>query len=392
MNFYERVCASVDLDAVAFNVKSLYGNMNHPCKFLAVVKSDGYGHGALPIARRLEQEDCICGFATATAEEALILRRCGIRKPIMILGYTFPYSYKELIEEEIELTVFRKDTLDTLSELAAQLQKKVKVHVKTDTGMHRIGIAPDENGKQFVKDILADDNFELRGIFTHLATADESDKTSAYTQVQVFETFISDIEKENHFNIPLKHCFNSAGIMDMDTTMMNAARIGIAMYGIQPSDDMLANHIELKPALSLRSHIVYIKELPAGSPISYGGTFVTDKKTRVATVPVGYGDGYPRGLSGCGYVLIHGRIAPILGRVCMDQFMVDVSEIQDACEGDEVVLIGRDGSETITVESLCDLYGGFRYEMICDIGKRVPKEYLENNQVIYSKDYHDDLK
>ena len=391
MNFYERVCASVDLDAIAFNVQNLYDHMKHPTKLLAVVKSDGYGHGALPIARRLEGMECIGGFATATAEEALILKRCGINKPIMILGYTFPYSYRELIEEEIELTVFRNDTLELLSKLGSELGKKVKVHVKLDTGMRRIGITPNEEGKAFVAQILSDSNLTLNGIFTHMATADEANKTKAYKQVSLFENFVNDIETDYQICIPYKHCFNSAGIMDMDTTVANMARIGIAMYGIMPSDEILSSEITLKPALSLKSHIVYCKDVPPGAEISYGGTYVTSEMTRVATIPVGYGDGYPRGLSGCGYVLIHGKKAPILGRVCMDQFMVDVTDI-DAKEGDEVILIGQSENETISVEQLCDLYGGFRYEMICDIGKRVPKAYLENNQIIYTKDYHDDLK
>lgn len=392
MNYYERVCATVDLDHISDNVKILYDNMKHPCGMFCVIKSDGYGHGALPIARKLEPFDYVNGFATATAEEALILRRCGIKKPILILGYTFPYAYKELIEEDIALTVFRRDTLFALSQLGKELKKKVRLHVKTDTGMNRIGIIPDEDGKDFVHQIISDDYLYLEGIFTHLATADEADKFNAQKQIKCFEQFVDSVEKDNNYIIPMKHCLNSAGIMDMDSVKMNLARIGIAMYGIRPSDEILQHNITLKPALSLRSHIVYIKELPAGEPVSYGGTFVTKQKTKVATVPVGYGDGYPRGLSNCGYVLIKGKRAPILGRVCMDQFMVDVSAISDVKEGDVVTLIGMDGAEEITVEHLCSLYGGFRYEMICDIGKRVPKEYLEDGIVTYTKDYHDDLK
>lgn len=391
MNFYERVCATVDLDAIEQNVANLYQNLNADCKMVAVVKADAYGHGALPIARHLESADMIEGFATATAEEALVLRRCGIKKTILILGYTFPYSYKELIEEEIELTVFREDTLAQLSEIATRLGKKAYVHVKVDTGMHRIGILPDESGLDFMKKLLQYDNIVLRGVFSHLATADETDKSAANEQIRVFLDFIKRTEECFSVQIPMKHCFNSAGIMDLKNDAFNIARIGIAMYGIFPSDDM-QNQMELKPALSLRSHIVYIKTLPKGCPISYGGTFITKEETKVATIPVGYGDGYPRGLSNCGYVLIHGKVAPILGRVCMDQFMVDVTNIPEAKEGDMVTLIGRNGDKEITVESLCSLYGGFRYEMICDIGKRVPKEYYADGKMIYSKDYHDDLK
>ena len=225
----------------------------------------------------------------------------------------------------------------------------------------------------------------------YFACADEADKTSAYKQLKCFREFLETVETKNGIQIPIHHCSNSAGIMDLKNDALNIARIGIAMYGIFPSDDM-QNQMELKPALSLRSHIVYIKTLPKGCPISYGGTFITKEETKVATIPVGYGDGYPRGLSNCGYVLIHGKAAPILGRVCMDQFMVDVTNIPEAKEGDMVTLIGKNGDKEITVESLCSLYGGFRYEMICDIGKRVPKEYYADGKMIYSKDYHDDLK
>ena len=392
MNHYERVCASVDLDAILANARALYRNIDENIKLMAVVKSDGYGHGALPIAKKLQDEDFIYGFATATAEEALILRKSGIGKPILILGYTFPYAYEELIREDISLTVFREDMAEELSEIAVSLGKEALIHVKVDTGMHRIGIAPEDGGESFMEKVLSLPGLKLEGIFTHLATADETDKKNAYGQVESFKTFIKTVEEKHGISIPFKHCFNSAAIMEMKESSMNLARAGIALYGISPSDEMQQDGVVLKPALSLHSHIVYIKTLPAGSPVSYGGTFVTEKETKVATVPVGYGDGYPRGLSNCGYVLLHGKKAPILGRVCMDQFMIDVTDLEEVHTGDKVTLIGKDGEEEITVESLCDLYGGFRYEMICDIGKRVPKEYYEGDKMVYAKDYHNDLK
>ncbi len=391
MNHYERVCASVNLDAIINNINLIYKNQGKSMKIIAVVKSDGYGHGALPIARCLEEKDYIHGFATATAEEALILRRCGIKKPIMILGYTFPYAYEDMIREDIAFTVFRKDMADEISALAVSLGKEAKVHIKVDTGMHRIGIRPDEEGLDFVKHVLAMPGILAEGIFTHLANADTEDKTDAYGQVELFKKFIQTIEAECAYSFPVRHCFNSAGLMEMKDDSFNVGRVGISMYGVWPSDEMKKELIDLQPALSLHSKIVYIKDLPKDSPISYGGTFVTDKKTRVATVPVGYGDGYPRGLSNCGSVIIRGVRCPILGRVCMDQFMVDISALPDVKEGEKVTLIGVDGNEQITVEQLCDLYGGFRYEMICDIGKRVPKEYYLGGERIYSKDYHNDL-
>ena len=391
MNHYERVCASVNLDAIINNIKSIHEKQGEGLKIMAVVKSDGYGHGALPIAKCLEEKEFIFGFATATAEEALILRRCGISKPIMILGYTFPYAYEDMIREDIAFTVFRKDMLEEISALAVSLNKEAKVHIKVDTGMHRIGIRPDGEGLTFVKDVLSMPGIKAEGIFTHLANADAEDKADAYKQVEQLKAFISQIEAECGYTFPVRHCFNSAGLMEMQDETFNVGRVGISMYGIWPSDEMQKGLMDLQPVLSLHSKIVYIKDLPAGSPISYGGTYVTEKETRVATVPVGYGDGYPRGLSNCGSVLIRGVRCPILGRVCMDQFMVDVSALPQIKEGEVVTLIGKDGNEEITVEQLCDLYGGFRYEMICDIGKRVPKEYFLGGERIYSKDYHNDL-
>lgn len=391
MNHYERVCASVNLDAIMNNIKAICEKQRNSMQIMAVVKSDGYGHGALPIARCLENEACIYGFATATAEEALILRRCGIVKPIMILGYTFPYAYEDMIREDIAFTVFRKDMVEEISTLAVKLQKEARVHIKVDTGMHRIGIRPDAEGMAFVKELLSLPGISAEGIFTHLANADAENKDDAYTQVTAFKTFIDDIKAETGHTFPVRHCFNSAALMEMQDENMNVGRVGISMYGVWPSDEMKKDALALQPALSLYSKIVYIKTLPADCKISYGGTFVTDRETRVATVPVGYGDGYPRGLSNCGYVLIKGVRCPILGRVCMDQFMIDVSHLSDVKEGERVTLIGKDGEEEITVEQLCDLYGGFRYEMICDIGKRVPKEYYLGGEQIYSKDYHNDL-
>lgn len=392
MNHYERVCASVNLDAVINNIKVIHDKQGDTVKIMAVVKSDGYGHGALPIARCLEDKDYIYGFATATAEEALILRRCGISKPIMILGYTFPYAYEDMIREDIAFTVFRKDMAEEISVLATKMNKKAKVHIKVDTGMHRIGIRFDEEGMAFVKELLAMPGIDAEGIFTHLANADTSDKSDAYEQVERFKAFIQKIKQELGYVFPVRHCFNSAGLMEMQDDMFNVGRVGISMYGVWPSDEMMRDKMKLQPALSLHSRIVYVKTLPPGAKISYGGTFETVRETRVATVPVGYGDGYPRGLSNCGSVIIKGVRCPILGRVCMDQFMVDVTELPEVMEGDSVTLIGTDGDEEITVEQLCDLYGGFRYEMICDIGKRVPKEYYLEGKQIYSKDYHNDLE
>lgn len=386
---YQRVCAEVDLDAVCHNMEQMHGNLPSGTRMIGVIKTDGYGHGAVPIGRELEKMDYVFGYAVATAEEAVILRRAGLKKPILILGYTFPGSYEELIQNEIRPTVFRQDMLDELSVCASRLGRNVRVHVKVDTGMARIGIRPDESGLAFVEQVLHTKGVELEGMFTHFARADEADKTSAMKQLSQIRTFMERVEKELHYSIPLKHCSNSAGIVDMPEAAMDAVRAGITLYGLCPSAEVSGERISIKPVLSLKSHIVFIKEVEAGVPVSYGGTYVTPEKMRIATIPVGYGDGYPRGLSNKGYVLIHGKKAPILGRVCMDQFMVSVADIPEAAEGDEVTLIGKDGAYCITMEELGEISGRFNYEFACGLGRRIPRVYLKGGQIISVKDWYD---
>ena len=389
---YQRVYAAVDLDAICYNMEHMHANLKPGTRMIGVIKTDGYGHGAVPIGRELEKLDYVFGYAVATAEEALILRHAGLTKPILILGYTFPYCYEELIRQEIRPAVFRQDTIDELAACAARLHKTVKVHIKVDTGMTRVGIRPDESGLAFVDKVLHTEGIELEGIFTHFARADETDKSCARKQLDRFREFIRQIEQSFDYSIPVKHCSNSAGIVELPEANMDVVRAGITLYGLWPSDEVSRDIVPLKPALTLKSHIVYIKEVDEGVAISYGGTYVTPKKMRVATIPVGYGDGYPRGLSNKGYVLIRGKKAPILGRVCMDQFMVSVEDIPDAQEGDEVTLIGADGAEQITMEELGGLSGRFNYELACDLGKRIPRVYTKDGVIVSSKDYYEDYR
>lgn len=387
---YQRVCAEVDLDAVCYNMDQMRGNLPPGTRIIGVIKTDGYGHGAVPIGRELEKMDYVFGYATATAEEALILRRAGLKKPVLVLGYTFPYSYEELIQNEIRPTVFRQDMLEELSACASRMGRTAMVHVKVDTGMTRIGIRPDESGLAFVEQVLHTKGVELEGMFTHFARADEADKTSALEQLKQIRTFMERVEKELHIQIPLKHCSNSAGIVELPEAAMDAVRAGITLYGLWPSAEVSRKRISLRPVLSLKSRIVFVKEVEAGVPVSYGGTYVTAERMRVATIPVGYGDGYPRALSNKGYVLIHGKKAPILGRVCMDQFMVSVADIPEAAEGDEVTLIGKDGACQIIMEELGELSGRFNYEFACGLGRRIPRVYLKGGRVISVKDWYDD--
>lgn len=392
MKQYERTCATVDLDAVLKNVRSMRAHIGRDVGMICVIKADGYGHGAVPIAHTLEGEEYLSAFATATAEEALILRKAGIVKPVLILGYVFPEWYGELIDREVRLSVFREDMVKQLAYEAARLHKKVKVHVKVDTGMNRIGILPDEEGLAFVKELFSRPDIEVEGIFTHFARADEADKTNARQQLARFQEFTDRIEAQTGRRIPVRHCANSAGILEMKEAQMDAVRAGIAMYGLSPSEDTQQEAADLSPALSWNSHLVQIKEIGPGTPVSYGGTFVADKSMRIATIPVGYADGYPRSLSNKGYVLIRGRRAPILGRVCMDQMMVDVTQIPEVALGEEATLLGENAGERITAEQLGALSGRFNYELVCDIGKRVPRVYLKEGKIYGSKDYDDDYR
>ncbi len=389
---YERVRAVVDLDAVCYNMEHMHRNLSEGTRMIGVIKTDGYGHGAVQIGRELEKMDYVFGYAVATAEEAFILRHAGLQKPILILGYTFPYCYEELIRCDIRPTVFREDTIDELSACARKLGKSVKVHVKVDTGMTRVGVRPDDSGLAFVEKVLGAEGVEPEGMFTHFARADETDKTSAREQLRQIQDFMERVERELHCHIPIKHCSNSAGIIELPEANMDAVRAGITLYGLWPSAQVSRDIVNLRPVLSLKSRIVYVKEVEAGVPVSYGGTYVTPKSMRIATIPVGYGDGYPRGLSNKGCVLIHGKKAPILGRVCMDQFMVSVDHIPEAAEGDEVTLIGADGGERITMEELGELSGRFNYELACDLGKRIPRVYVKEGRVVATKDYYDDYR
>ena len=388
---YQRVWAEVDLDAIWENMVHMKENIAEKTKILAVIKTDGYGHGGVPIAKMLEQLDFMFGYAAATYEEAHVLREAGVKKPILILGYTFPYCYEELIREEIRPSVYRRDTVEELVAAAAKVGQKAKVHIKVDTGMGRIGITPDEEGLEFVRFLMGHPELEVEGIFTHFAKSDEEDKTSANHQLALFQNFIDRIQTELGLTIPVKHCSNSAAILEMPQANMDMVRAGITTYGLYPSEEVRKDIVPLRAAMSLYSHIVYCKTIHAGQSVSYGGLFTAQKDTRVATIPVGYGDGYPRSLSGKGYVLIRGKKAPILGRVCMDQFMVDISEIPGVMEGDKVTLLGVDGTERITAEELGELSGRFNYEFVCDLGKRIPRVYRQHGEITEVRDYFENF-
>lgn len=388
MRHYLRVCAEINLDAAAYNFKSMKDNLTPGTRMIAVVKTDGYGHGAIPIARMVQEYDYIWGFAAATIEEALLLRKAGIEKPILILGFVFPDAYEELIRHDIRPAVFKLSMAKQLSEEAVRQGKTVHMHIKVDTGMSRIGFKDCEESADIVREISELPNVEIEGLFTHFARADEKDKTSAMDQFRRYQAFSRMLE-DRKVEVKIHHCSNSAGIFDIQDANLDVVRAGVSIYGMYPSDEVNKFAVPITPVMSLKSHIVYVKEVDAGTAVSYGGTFVADHPMRIATVPVGYGDGYPRSLSNKGWVLIRGQQAKILGRVCMDQFMVDVTHIPDVREGDMVTLIGSDGGREITMEDLGELSGRFNYELACDIGKRVPRRFWKNGSVVCAQDYFD---
>lgn len=382
-NKYYRVYAEINLDAIVKNVDNLMALTKENTGALAVVKADGYGHGDVAVAKAVAQK--VTGYAVATLDEAVNLRENGVKKPILVLGYVDPYEFDILVSHEITATVFDVETAQLLADAARVQKKQAHCHIKVDTGMRRIGLEPDENGIAIVKQITALKELSADGIFTHFAASDETDKTSAEHQFKLFTDFTGRLEKEGiHFTY--RHCANSAAVIDMPQVDLDMVRLGIAMYGMYPSDEVKKEKVELFQALDLKSHITMVKEIPAGEKVSYGGTFTTTRTTKLATVSVGYGDGYPRALSSKGYVLVRGQKAPIVGRVCMDQMMVDVTDIENVTRADIVTLIGKDGDAEITVEEIAALAGTFNYEFVCDLGKRIPRSYYLNGEYIGTHD------
>ena len=382
---YFRVCANISLDAIRDNIEKGKVLLAPGTKMMAVVKADAYGHGAVTVAKAVD--DLVDAFGVAMPEEGVELRKAGITKPIVILGYTAPQMAELAIRYDITMAVFQSEIAESYNEIAKRLNKKAKVHIKLDTGMSRIGYLCREESISDIEKIAALSHVEIDGMFTHFSKADELDKTFAKNQFKKYMDFAGKLAQRG-INLPCKHVCNSAGIIDIPEGNLDMVRFGVTMYGMYPTDEVTKERMPVTPAMELKTHISYIKTLPAGVGIGYSGTYVTEKETRVATLSVGYGDGYPRGLSNLGRVLIHGKSAPILGRICMDQCMVDVTDIPEAKQGDVVTLMGRDGDEFISAEEIGATVGNsFHYEVVCDIGKRVPRVYYRNGEVVEIKSY-----
>ena len=380
MNF-DSTRVKIDLDAIEANFDAILEKAAVPV--MAVIKADAYGHGAIQVARLLQNKCAF--FGVSSMLEAMELRQAGLSTPILILGHTPVNAFPTAIVHGIRPAIFHYEDAIALSEAAVHLGKTAPFHFAVDTGMSRIGFQATEEAADLCAKIAALPGLEAEGLFSHFATADCADLSRAKQQAERFDRFDAML-KARGVVIPIRHLDNSAGLMNFECHY-DMVRSGIVTYGMYPSGEVSPELLELKPALQWLSRVTHVKTLPAGREISYGGTYVTQKETRVATVPVGYADGYRRSLSGKFYVLIHGKRAPILGRICMDQMMVDVSDIPETRVNDRVTLVGRDGEEEITMETISAVADSFNYEFVCGISRRVPRIYVSGGKTVHSVHY-----
>ena len=371
--YAHRAAALIDLHIIANNIQEIRRHIGPDTKLMAVVKAAAYGHGAVEIARTALANG-VDWFGVATDEEALSLRASGIEAPILLLGYAPPQKMRAVLEAGILMTLFDWETAKLLSDLCLQTGLNASVHLKVDTGMGRIGVLPDAGGLETALAISHLPGISVTGLYTHLAQSDADDKSYAHAQLERFKLFTEQLE-EAGLSIPCKHISNSGAIVDLPDFRLDMVRAGIILYGLRPSQEVDGNNMHLEPALSWQSYISYIKTLPPGETISYRRTYTTSRPTVVATVPIGYADGYSWTFSNRGLVLINGQFAPVIGRICMDQFMVDVTDIQGAERGAPVILIGRQGENAITADDLAEWQGTLNYEVICGISKRVERIY-----------------
>ena len=380
MNF-DSTRVKIDLDAILENFDAIRAKAKVPV--MAVIKADAYGHGAIQVAQLLQDKAAF--FGVSSMLEATELRRAGLTNPILILGHTPVKAFDAAIREGIRPTIFRYEDALALSRAAVAAKVPAPFHLAVDTGMSRLGFPATEEAADLCAEIAKLPGLVTEGIFSHFATADCADLSRSRAQAQRFDAFC-DMLKARGVEILIRHLNNSAGLMNFDSHY-EMVRAGIVTYGMYPSEEVSPELLKLKPALQFLSKVTFVKTLPAGREISYGGTYVTTGETRVATVPVGYADGYRRSLSGKFYCLIHGKKAPILGRICMDQMMVDVTHIPETQPGDRVTLVGTDGEETITMEQVAAAADSFNYEFVCGISRRVPRIYVSGGEKVHSVHY-----
>lgn len=371
----------IDMDAIAANFQAVKAKAGVPV--MAVVKADAYGHGAVQVARLLQES---CGFfGVSSLSEALELRYAQIQTPILILGHTPVSAFPAAVQKEIRLTMFSLEEAQLLSQEAVKQGKTAYIHLAVDTGMSRIGFQATEADADICAQIARLPGIDTEGLFSHFATADCTDLGRSHAQSALFDRF-DRMLRDRGIAVRIRHLDNSAGIMNFDSHY-EMVRSGIVTYGLYPSNEVDPALLGLTPAMSWHSRVSHVKWLEAGRQIGYGGTYTTTAPTRVATIPVGYADGYRRALSGKFHVLLHGKKAPILGRVCMDQMMVDVTDIPEAKVNDPVVLVGNDGVQTITWEEISEKADSFNYEFVCGISRRVCRQYVQNGEVRHEVDF-----
>ena len=378
------VWAEIDLDAIKYNIDSIKRRVDTK-ELIAVVKADAYGHGALDVSKTLV-ENGATKLAVAVITEAMELRHGNINTPIMILGYTPLEFAADLINYDIEQTIFDLEYATKLSEIALNLGKKAKVHVALDTGMGRIGFLINDNSLNEILKISSLKGLEVVGIFTHFATADESDKNYSNKQYKKFTDFNEKLVSKG-VNISLKHVSNSGAIIDMPNTYLDGVRAGIVLYGYYPSEDVLKQNLDLKKAISIKTQVAHVKILDKNEYGSYGRKFKTERKSIIATLPIGYADGYSRALTGKAKVIINGKFAPVVGTICMDQCMIDVTDIGDVHVGDEVIVLGKDKDLKFDADDMAKAMGTINYEVLCMIKQRIPRVYIEDGKVKSIRNY-----
>ncbi|OGO78486.1 MAG: alanine racemase [Clostridiales bacterium GWB2_37_7] len=377
--------AEINLDHLAHNIREVKRLAGKESQVMAVIKADGYGHGSAKIAQTL-LDNGADRLAVAVLDEAIELRQAGFKVPIFVLGYTQPERAEEVVKYDLEQSVYSFEAAEALSKIAVDQNKTVLIHIKIDTGMGRIGLQANEGAVKVIKGINALPGLMIKGIFTHFAAADEVDKSYTHMQFEKFKWICHELEAQG-INIEIKHCGNSAAIIDLPDMHLNMVRAGIMLYGLAPSPDVMLGKLELREVMSLKVRISHVKEIDAGQSVSYGRKFTANQKSKIASLPIGYADGYTRLLSGKSEALLKGKRVPIVGRICMDQCMIDVTGIEDVKVGDEVVLFGQQGDGFISIDEIAEKLGTINYEIVCMISRRVPRVYVKNGEVVEVLNY-----
>jgi len=383
---FNRSWAEVSLDNIAHNVREIRRITEKKTEIMGVVKADAYGHGVMETVKTL-LDNGVTRLAVSMLDEAIQLRKNGITVPILILSYTDPARADEIVQYDVTQTVFSHDLAEALSQAGVKSHKNVKIHIKIDTGMTRVGFMPGYSAVKNVLQISKLPRIVVEGLFTHFASADEKDKSYTYMQFERFMSICSELNRIGLY-IPIKHVANSAAVIEFPEMHLDMIRPGIIMYGLYPSDEVDKSKIHLKPAMQLKSNVILVKDVEENTCISYGRRYVTKCRSKIATIPIGYADGYSRLLTNKARILINGQYAPVVGSICMDQCMVDITGLDcDVAVGDEVVLFGTQGENSIPVEEIAHKIGTINYEIVCIVGKRIPRVYMKNGKVLNVLNY-----